>query len=69
MAEAIKRVTVNLPAKLLADAQKASQGGITETLVEGLNLVARRRAAERARKLRGRLELDIDLDVSRERRR
>lgn len=69
MAEALKRVTVNLPAKLLADAQEVSKGGITETLVEGLNLVARRRAAERARKLRGKLDLKIDLDVSRERRR
>jgi hypothetical protein len=69
MAEALKRVTVNLPAKLLAEAQKASQGGITETLVEGLNLVARRRAAERARKLRGKLDLNIDLEASRERRR
>jgi hypothetical protein len=69
MAEAIKRVTVNLPAKLLASARGVSKAGITETLVEGLELIARRRAAERALKLRGKLDLNIDLDVSRERRR
>ena len=69
MASAVKRVTVNLPAKLLAEAQAASQGGITETLVEGLELVARRRAAEQALKLKGKLNLEIDVDASRERRR
>lgn len=69
MAGAVKRVTVNLPAKLLASAQSASKLGITETLVEGLELVARRRAAEQARKLRGKLDLEIDIGVSRERRR
>ena len=67
MAGAVKRVTVNLPAKLLASAQSASKLGITETLVEGLELVARRRSAELARKLRGKLDLKLDLEVSRER--
>jgi hypothetical protein len=69
MVAPVKRVTVNLPAKLLASAQSASKAGITETLVEGLELVARRRAAEQARKLRGKLQLRIDIEGSRERRR
>ena len=69
MADAVKRVTVNLPAKLLEKAQRAANGGITETLVAGLELVAQRRAAEQALKLKGKLDLRIDLDVSRERRR
>jgi hypothetical protein len=64
---AIKRVTVNLPAKLLADAEQATGGGITETIVMGLELVARRRAHARALALKGKLALRIDLDVSRER--
>jgi hypothetical protein len=67
MAEAVKRVTVNLPAKLLASARAASKSGITETLVAGLELVARRRSAVQARKLRGKLELRIDIGASRER--
>lgn len=65
--EAIKRVTVNLPAELLADAQAAVGKGITDTIVAGLELLARRRAYEKALALRGRLDLDIDLDESRER--
>ena len=69
MVASVKRVTVNLPAKLLASAQSASKLGITETLVQGLELVARRRVAEQARKLRGKLDLRIDIEASRERRR
>jgi len=69
MTGAVKRVTVNLPAELLATAQGVSKMGITETLVEGLELIARRRAAQQALKLKGKLSLRIDLDESRERRR
>ncbi|HTM46643.1 MAG TPA: hypothetical protein VL137_16925 [Polyangiaceae bacterium] len=66
---AIKRVTVNLPAKLLSEAEEVSGGGITETIVLGLGLVARRRAYTKALALKGKLHLDIDLDLSRERAR
>jgi hypothetical protein len=63
----IKRVTANLPESLLAEAMEVTGKGITETLVEGLHLVRRRRAYDRAMALKGRLRLDIDLEVSRER--
>jgi len=43
--------------------------GITETLVEGLRLVRRARAYDRAMALRGKVHLEIDLETSRERRR
>jgi len=66
---ATKRVTVNLPAKLLKDAESVTGSGITKTIVEGLELVARRRAVEKLLALRGKLDLRIDLDVARERRR
>lgn len=65
----MKRVTVNLPAELLAAAEAASGQGITGTIVEGLRLVARRRAYARALALKGKLQLDVDLEVSRERAR
>jgi hypothetical protein len=68
-APAIKRVTVNLPAKLLRDAEEVSGRGITETITLGLELLARRRAYKKAMALMGKLHLDIDLDVSRERAR
>ena len=69
MAARAKRITANLPEGLLEDAMTATGKGITETLVEGLHLVRRRRAAERAMALKGKLRLQIDLEESRERRR
>jgi hypothetical protein len=63
----IKRVTVNLPARLLAEAEAVTGRGITETLVEGLRLLARRRAHAKALALRGTLDLQIDIGASRER--
>jgi len=66
---AARRITANLPADLLDDAMKVTCKGITETLVEGLRLVRRARAYEKALALRGKVSLDIDLAESRERRR
>jgi hypothetical protein len=66
-APAIKRVTVNLPAKLLSEAEQVSGRGITETIVQGLELLARRRAYAKALALKGKLRLGINLDSSRER--
>ena len=64
-----RRVTANLPTELLRTAQDVTGKGITETLVEGLELVRRRRAGHMLRALKGRVTLDIDLDTSRDRRR
>lgn len=62
-----RRVTANLPKGLLSQACQQTGKGITETLIEGLELVRRRSAAAKARKLRGKIKLKIDLGVSRER--
>jgi hypothetical protein len=48
---------------------EVTRKGITDTLVEGLRLVRRARAYEKAMALRGKLHLSVDLDASRERRR
>jgi hypothetical protein len=64
-----KRITANLPEQLLEEAMKVTKKGITETLVEGLEQVRRRQAYEKAMSLRGKIQLDIDLEESRERRR
>jgi hypothetical protein len=64
-----KRVTANLPKDLLDGAMAVTGKGITETLVEGLRLVRRARAYEKAMALRGKLRLDVDLEESRERHR
>ena len=64
-----RRITANLPANLLREACETTGRGITETLTEGLERVRRGRALDRARKLRGKLDLRIDLELSRERAR
>jgi hypothetical protein len=64
-----RRATANLPKDLLRTAQEVTGKGITETIIEGLELVRRRRAGQMLKALKGRVTLDIDLDSSRERRR
>jgi hypothetical protein len=64
-----KRVTANLPEALLSEAMAVTGEGITETLIRGLELVRRARAYEKAMALRGKVNLEIDLETSRERRR
>lgn len=64
-----RRVTANLPQELLDAACDVTGEGITETLVRGLAMVRRSAAAVRARSLRGKLHLDVDLEGSRERAR
>jgi hypothetical protein len=66
---ATKRVTANLPSDLLRDATQLTGRGITRTLIEGLELVRRRRAYGKFIALRGKLDLSIDLKTSRERAR
>jgi hypothetical protein len=64
-----RRVTANLPDDLLDAALKVTGKGITETLIEGLEQVRRRRFFERALALRGKVALQVDLEESRARRR
>jgi hypothetical protein len=62
-----KRITANLPDDLLQEATAVTGKGITETLIAGLELVRRSRAHAKAAALRGRVQLDVDLESSRER--
>jgi hypothetical protein len=64
-----RRVTANLPSDLLAAAMEVTGKGITETIIEGLTQIQRRRFYERAIALRGRVRLEIDLEEARGRRR
>lgn len=64
-----KRVTANLPDDLLQDAMEVTGKGITDTLIEGLRRVRQTRAFEKARALRGKISLKVDLEESRERNR
>jgi hypothetical protein len=68
MAVRTRRITANLPSDLLDEAIQVSGKGITETLKEGLRLVKRARAYDKAMRLRGKIRLAVDLGASRERR-
>jgi hypothetical protein len=64
-----RRITANLPSDLLDAAMEVTGKGITETIVEGLSQIQRRRFYERAMALRGKVKLEIDLEETRGRRR
>jgi hypothetical protein len=53
---AARKITVEVPEKLLERAQEASGEGITQTVRTGLQLVAASRTYTRLRELRGRVK-------------
>lgn len=59
--ESVQKVTVELPVRLLRDAQKSTGEGITATIRKGLELVASRKVCDDLRKLRGRVTFSIDV--------
>ena len=65
----IKRITANLPLELIRQATSVTGKNLTDTLIEGLEMVKRTASFEKAQKLKGKLVLNIDLETSRERSR
>lgn len=65
----LKRTTANLPEDLLSSAVAVTGKGITDTLIIGLKMVKRSGAYEKALSLKGKLNLSIDTDFTRERSR
>ena len=65
--QAVKRITANLPQKLLEQALAVTQSGITETLIKGLELIRKRQAYAKGMALKGKLIIDLDINESRER--
>lgn len=64
-----RKVTVHLPEDLLDRAQKATGQGITETVRQGLRLVAAGEAFRSVAKLRGTVKFSVDLARLRDDRR
>ena len=64
--EVRQKITIPVPADLLAKAQEATGQGVTATVREGLRMVAARTAYQRLRELRGKVEFSIDLERLRE---
>jgi hypothetical protein len=65
MGDAVKKITANIPAKLLEQAQEATGLGITETLVAGLEELERARKRSALRMLRGKVRFELDLAKTR----
>lgn len=61
-----RKVTVHLPDELLVKAQRASGQGITETLRQGLRLVAAGETFRRVSMLRGHVKFSVDTRKLRE---
>ncbi len=59
---ATRKITAHIPEPLLRKAQAATGKGITETVKEGLHMLASAKAAEKLRELRGKVPLDVDLE-------
>lgn len=60
MAEALKKITANIPAQLLSRAQDITGVGITETLVAGLQEIERARKRSALRALRGKVRFELE---------
>ncbi|HVR02838.1 MAG TPA: hypothetical protein VMT47_11950 [Polyangia bacterium] len=61
----LKKVTVNLPEDVLANAQRLTGKGITSTLLEGLAALERRALRSALRQLRGQVGFELNLERTR----
>jgi len=60
--EHIKKITVHIPVDLLAEAQKETGEGVTETVRRGLELLRRAHAYRELEKLRGKVKFAMTAD-------
>lgn len=67
--KAVQKITLRVPEELLRRAQKSTGQGITETVRQGLRLLAARDAYRKLRDLRGKVKVDVDVETLREDRR
>ena len=61
----LRKITVNVPAEMLADAKRITGNGITDTIIDGLRELQRSNKRSALRQLRGTLCLDLDLEETR----
>lgn len=56
-----RKITIHIPAELLKKAQEATQTGITETIRQGLQLVAASRAYEKLLGMEGKVKFSVSV--------
>ena len=64
--KAARKITVHVPTDLLRKAQRSTRAGVTETVRQGLRIVAAAEAFDRIRSLRGKISFSVPLDRLRE---
>ncbi len=65
MADAVRKITVNIPKKVLERAMRITGKGITATIVEGLQELERREMRSALSSLRGKVDFELDLENTR----
>jgi hypothetical protein len=60
-----KKITLNLPADLLKEAQEITKEGITETIKTALIELKKKKAREQLINLRGKISFNLDLNKTR----
>jgi hypothetical protein len=65
MGEPVRKITVNVPEKLLSNALESTGQGITETIIAGLIEIEKRERQQALRLLRGKIAFDLDLERTR----
>ena len=65
MASAVRKITVNVPAKILAEATRLTGKGVTATVIEGLTELSRREMRSVLRGLKGKVRFELDLAETR----
>ncbi len=64
--KSVRKITVLENRELLAKAQKAARAGVSETVREGLKLLAASNAYDQLLKMRGKVKFSVDLDELRQ---
>jgi hypothetical protein len=65
MSERVKKITANIPASLLEQAQASTGLGITETIIAGLVELERSQKRSALRGLKGRVRFELKLKQTR----
>jgi hypothetical protein len=61
----VRKITANIPADILTNAQRTTGKGVILTLIEGLKALDRQARLSALRQLRGKVGFDLDLDRTR----
>lgn len=66
MSDDVQKITVNLPVSALERARRITGKGITATVLEGLEEIARRERRVALASLKGRVDFELDVEATRQ---